>query len=1265
MKHRLYAILALVLALGLSMSLGGCPAPDDGADDTGLVAMTDGGTTTICDRNIPRGGVTGGTDHGFCSSDPEEQDEWHFVLIGLNASAVPGGITAVFVEDTVVIGLEKYVGAVAHYRLPGYLNATLVGACAQVEDDEGVLFLLSHAPCGETQPVSYDLTTSSTDGGSVTVPGEGVFTYDAGTVVDLVATPETGYRFSHWSGDVSGTSSSTSVTMNGDKSVTASFVRQYTLSMAASPAGAGTTGPGVGSHVYDEGTEVDLSAAAGAGYRFSHWSGDVSGTSSSTSVTMNGDKSVTASFVRQYTLSMAASPAGAGTTGPGVGSHVYDEGTEVDLSAAAGAGYRFSHWSGDAGGTSTSTTVTMDGNKSVMANFVRQYTLTMVASPAGVGTTSPGAGSHVYDEGTEVDLSAAAGAGYRFSHWSGDAGGTSTSTAVTMGDDKSVTANFVRQYTLTMVASPAGVGTTSPGAGSHVYDAGTVVSLSAIANPGYRFDRWLGDASGTSPSTTVTMDSDRIVSASFVGQQYTLTVAVSPSGAGTTIPGVGSHVYDAGVVVDLSAVANTGYRFSHWSGDVGGTSTLTTVTMDSDKSVTANFVRQYTLTMAVTAGGGGTTSPGVGSHTYDAGTVVSLGATANPGYQFSHWSGHAGGTSTSTTVTMDSDKSVTASFAKIQYTLTMAVSPGGGGATSPIAGSHIYDAGMVVNLSATAAGGYEFSGWSGDVSGTSTSAVVTMDGNKSVTASFAIKQYTLTYSAGAVGSISGTTPQTVSHGGSGTAVTAVPDAGYNFVGWSDGSTQNPRTDTNVTADITVTASFAIKQYTLTYSAGAGGNISGTTPQTVSHGGSGTAVTAVPDAGYNFVGWSDGSTQNPRTDTNVTGDKSVTASFAVTQYTYKLTVSCTEGGSATATYNPTTLIGSGETRTISDLAEGMVVDVAASAAPGHRFVNWSGDVGGIADTSVPSISIVMDGDYSITASFEPIRYSLTVSSTAGGYVSIPGEGTFTYDAGTVVALRAIAYAGYLFSHWSGDVTGTSESATVTMSSSRSVRAHFAEIPLPPPPPPAPPPPSYTLTISSTPGGSVTVPGEGTFTYERGTVVNLVAEPAEGYRFVEWVGDVETIALVNAASTTITIEGNHEVVARFERGVGGPAVRIAGVTRGVDGAVLPGADVVLYHNGEAVANTVSDEIGHYYALVTSGPGSYDVTVSKDGFQNEARPISVSALTTSVLDFVGDYGLVPRVPSTPYVLACMSLWKLGEPPLQLSTSKMLQVVSAWLYG
>lgn len=77
-------------------------------------------------------------------------------------------------------------------------------------------------------------------------------------------------------------------------------------------------------------------------------------------------------------------------------------------------------------------------------------------------------------------------------------------------------------------------------------------------------------------------------------------------------------------------------------------------------------------------------------------------------------------------------------------------------------------------------------------------------------------------------------------------------------------------------------------------------------------------------------------------------------------------------------------------------------------------------------------------------------------------------------------------------------------------------------------------SYTLTITSTAGGSVTTPGEGTFTYAEGKVVNLLAEPEEGYQFVNWTGNASTIANVNAALTTITTNDSYSIRANFLEG-----------------------------------------------------------------------------------------------------------------------------------
>lgn len=75
------------------------------------------------------------------------------------------------------------------------------------------------------------------------------------------------------------------------------------------------------------------------------------------------------------------------------------------------------------------------------------------------------------------------------------------------------------------------------------------------------------------------------------------------------------------------------------------------------------------------------------------------------------------------------------------------------------------------------------------------------------------------------------------------------------------------------------------------------------------------------------------------------------------------------------------------------------------------------------------------------------------------------------------------------------------------------------------------PEYTLSISSTSGGNVTHPGIGTFTYPAGAVVLIEAEPAEGYSFFNWSGNVSTIANVNNATTTITMNGNYAITANF--------------------------------------------------------------------------------------------------------------------------------------
>ena len=234
------------------------------------------------------------------------------------------------------------------------------------------------------------------------------------------------------------------------------------------------------------------------------------------------------------------------------------------------------------------------------------------------------------------------------------------------------------------------------------------------------------------------------------------------------------------------------------------------------------------------------------------------------------------------------------------------------------------------DVSIIVAEGYRFEKWSDGVT-TLGRIDSNVTGSIDVTATYLVNEYTLIYTGGDNGSLVGAASQTVNHGSAGTAVTAQPDEGFRFLKWSDGSTANPRIDTDVMVDISVTAEFVeSSNVTLTYTvtAGSNGSIDGVGSQTVGYKSDGETVTAIPNAGYIFVGWSDGSTANPRRDTHVTNDISVAAEFA--EYTTMINyVSADLDGGLVSTAN----------ESIAS-ATGIASGSTATAYEGYSFINWT-------------------------------------------------------------------------------------------------------------------------------------------------------------------------------------------------------------------------------------------------------------------------------------------------------------------------------------
>ena len=151
-------------------------------------------------------------------------------------------------------------------------------------------------------------------------------------------------------------------------------------------------------------------------------------------------------------------------------------------------------------------------NQDYTASVGAQRTLTIVAGNG--GTTDPPPGTYTYDHGTEVTIRALPDANHRFMDWSGNASGSDNPIAVIMDSFKFVTANFIRQYSLTLTSGTGG--TTDPSPGTYVYDEGSVVSITAMPDTHYRFQNWSGDGSGSSITLSITMNSDKSIDADFI-----------------------------------------------------------------------------------------------------------------------------------------------------------------------------------------------------------------------------------------------------------------------------------------------------------------------------------------------------------------------------------------------------------------------------------------------------------------------------------------------------------------------------------------------------------------------------------------------------------------------------------------------------------------------------------------------------------------------------------------------------------------------------
>jgi hypothetical protein len=677
-------------------------------------------------------------------------------------------------------------------------------------------------------------------------------------------------------------------------------------------------------------------------------------------------------------------------------------------------------------------------------------------------------------------------------------------------------------------------GTSYSTSGSEAVAYGSTVLLSATPAAGSIFTGWSGRCSGTG-DCSVYVNTDADVAATFASSSYPIAATAGSNGA---IAGPASVAYGASATYTVTAA--TGYHVADVLVDgvsVGPVTSYSFNNVTANHTIAASFaINSYNIRLA--AGPNGSIS---GPATVTYGTRAEYSIIPATGYHIAELVADGMSFGAATTFVfgdVQSDHTLSATFAINTYNLTATAGANGsisGPATAtygtnatftivPAAGYHVADV-VVDGASVGAVTSYSFSN---------------VTANHTISASFAVDAYTITATAGANGTISG--PATVVSG-AGATYAITPATGYHVAdvlvdGVSVGAV-TAYSFSNVTANHTISASFAINSYSITASAGANGSISG--PASVTYAAS-ASYTITPAAGYHVADvLVDGVSVGAVTSysfSNVTASHTISATFAINSYS--MTVTADANGSISGP--ATVLYGATAVYTITPAANYHITGVVVDGA----------SVGAVSSFSFFNVA----GNHTISATFALDSYSISIGGSNNG--SISGPATVTYGGSATYTI--IPATGYyiLDTIVDGQSVGPVSSYTLTnVTANHYIGASFY-------------PYSYNISSSSTAGGSITWYSKVNY----GTSATFDITPWSGYHVADVVVDGVSVGAVTSYTFT-NVTADHSIHAIF-------AINSYSITAaaGANGSISGPASA---NYGTTAAYTITPAIGYHVADV----------------------------------------------------------------------------------
>ncbi len=419
----------------------------------------------------------------------------------------------------------------------------------------------------------YSLSTNVTGNGSI-VKNPVQTTYYENQEVSLTANADPGWKFTGWSGDVSDTAETITVAMNSNKSITANFEILPTYTLNINTVGDGTVSKDPDASEYWQGRNVTLTANPAGGWRFGGWSGDASGTGNPVTMSMDGAKNVTATFIKTFNITLNVDGPGKLDNKNAVAG-VRDENSAINLDDAqpnARPTCKFIGWRDDATNQYVTSTFTLTGDRSFTAVFGdREYLFTSAGDNGRLRNDLDGHRAR-YETVDLNDAQPTPDPGYTLDCWkeygflwSGSGKVVSLTDGkpiVTIGDSNWFRAHFkVANYNIYYNLNG---GSVSSNPSTYTY----FDNAFALSNPtrtGYIFAGWTGTGlSGLATSVTIPRNSsgERTYTANWTPITYTIAYDAN-GGSGSMASS--SYEYDEEKALSENTFAKQGCDFAGWA----------------------------------------------------------------------------------------------------------------------------------------------------------------------------------------------------------------------------------------------------------------------------------------------------------------------------------------------------------------------------------------------------------------------------------------------------------------------------------------------------------------------------------------------------------------------------------------------------------------------------------------------------------------------------------------------------------------------------